>query len=154
MYSVLLSTHSLLRWLVLASLTASIFKAFRGRFKRLPFTPADNKLRTTTTSIAHLQLIFGITLYFVSPLTDYFLKNYSTAVHQRQIRFFSMEHSVMMIVAIVVLTIGSIKTKYQTEDRKKFTTMAIWFSVSLLIILANIPWSFSPLVARPLLRLP
>lgn len=70
----------------------------------------------------------------------------------RQIRFFGMEHITMMMIAITLITIGSAKAKRKTTDEAKFKTMAIWFSIALLLILSSIPWSFSPLTSRPLFR--
>jgi len=63
-----------------------------------------------------------------------------------------MEHSVMMILAITIITLGSAKTKRKQSDKEKFKTMAIWFTIALLIILTSIPWKFSPLASRPYFR--
>lgn len=152
MYSALLSLHSLVRWLVLTSLIIAIFIAFKGWFSKKKFSRFDNSVRHWTATIAHIQLIVGIWLYFISPVIDYFLHNYKEAVHLRQIRFFGMEHSLMMLTAIVLITIGSAKAKRKQTDTEKFKVMAIWFSIGLLIILASIPWAFSPYASRPYFR--
>ncbi|MFT3948927.1 MAG: hypothetical protein QM763_18325 [Agriterribacter sp.] len=152
MYSTLLSLHSLVRWLVLASLLFAIFRAYNGWLSKKVFSKFDNSVRHWTATIAHIQIAIGLLLYFVSPIIDYFLHNYNEAVHQREIRFFGMEHSLMMLTAIVIITIGSAKAKRKPTDTEKFKTMAIWFSIALLIILAMIPWTFSPLASRPYYR--
>ena len=152
MYPTLLALHSLFRWLVLASLLIAVTTAFTGWIKNKPFTQRDNAIRHWTATIAHIQLLIGIVLYFISPIIDYFLHHYSEAVHQRQIRFFGMEHSVVMVLAIIILTIGSMKAKRVATDQAKFKTMAIWFTLALLIILALIPFPFSPMVNRPYFR--
>lgn len=152
MYSALLPLHSLFRWFVLASLLFAIFRAYKGWLSKKTFSKFDNSVRHWTATIAHIQFIVGLLLYFASPIIDYFLHNYKEAVHLREIRFFGMEHSLMMMTAIVVITIGSVKAKRKPTDTEKFKTMAIWFSVGLLIILTSIPWSFSPLVSRPNFR--
>ncbi|HEY8999974.1 MAG TPA: hypothetical protein VIM89_01385 [Mucilaginibacter sp.] len=152
MYSFLLALHSLTRWLVLVSLLYSIFIAYRGWLSQKPFTKVDEATRVITTTIAHIQLVIGVWLYCISPVVSYFLHNFSKAVHERPIRFFGMEHIAMMIVAITVLTIGSAKAKRKPADQQKFKTMAIWFTIALLIILSSVPWSFSPLTARPNFR--
>lgn len=152
MYSFLLALHSLVRWLVLSSLVYSIFIAYRGWLFKKPYTKADGVIRSVTTTTAHIQLVIGVWLYCISPVVSYFLHNFSTAVRERQIRFFGMEHITMMVIAITVLTIGSAKVKRKTTDEQKFKTMAVWFTVTLLIILSSIPWSFSPLTSRPNFR--
>ena len=153
MYSSLLTLHSWFRWLVLLSLVFAIYKAFTGWKLNKPFTKLDNFTRHTTATIAHLQLALGLTLYFISPIVNYFLHNFREAVHMREIRFFGMEHIVMMTSAITIITIGSIKTKRSTIDQEKFKTMAKWYSIGLLLILASIPWGILFLVNRPLVRM-
>jgi len=153
LYTTLLAIHSLLRWFVLISLLYAIYRAYKGRFGNQSFSKQDNTARAVAAAMAHAQLILGVALYLVSPLVDYFLHNFKEAVHDREIRFYGMEHNLMMLVAIVLLTIGSALTKRKTNDQQKFKTMAIWYTIALLIILTSIPWSFSPLASRPLFRL-
>jgi hypothetical protein len=152
MYFVTLALHSLVRWLVLASLLYALYRSYRGWLGGRVFLQHDNTVRHTTATIAHVQMTIGVCLYFISPVIDYFLHHFKDAVHERQIRFFGMEHSTMMLAAVVCITIGSAKAKRKVEDRQKFRTMAIWFTMALLIILASIPWPFSPLVSRPYWR--
>ena len=153
MYSVLLSVHSLMRWLVLICLVFAIYRAYLGWHSNKSFSTLDDRTRHITATIVHLQLILGLWLYFVSPVVDYFLKNFGEAVHMREIRFFGMEHITMMFVAVTLLTIGSVKVKRINTDQKKFKAMFIWYSIALLIIFLSIPWSFSPFTSRPLYRL-
>lgn len=152
MYQIILALHSLTRWFVLASLVFAIVKAYKGWISKKTFTKSDNAIRHWTATIAHIQLLLGLCLYFISPLVNYFLHNYKVAVHQREIRFFGMEHSIMMMTGIIVITIGSAKAKRKLADKDKFKTMATWFTVGLLIIVTSIPWGFSPLVGRPYFR--
>jgi hypothetical protein len=152
MYAVLLALHSLVRWLVLLSLLFAVYRAWHGWFTGRKFSRFDHILRNVTASAAHIQLVLGIWLYFISPVVAVFLQHFKQMVHERQIRFFGMEHSTMMVIAIVVLTIGSAKAKRKTGDKEKFKTMAIWFTIALLIIFFSIPWAFSPLVSRPWFR--
>lgn len=153
MYTTILALHSLTRWFVLAALLFSLYRAYSGWLGKKAFTPLDDKVRHRTATIAHIQLVLGLVLYFVSPLISYFLHNYHEAVHDREIRFFGMEHSLMMFLAIIILTIGSMLAKRKTTDAAKFKTIAIWYTVALLIILSSIPFPFSPMVSRPWLRL-
>jgi len=86
------------------------------------------------------------------PYHNVFLHHFAEAVHIWEIRFFGIEHSSTMLIAILLITIGSALAKRKPTDREKFKIIAIWFSIALLLILAAIPWEFSPLVSRPYLR--
>ena len=152
MYSFALSLHSLTRWILLLLLLLLIVRSFFAWKKRKTFTDLDAALRVVTLLVAHLQLLLGVYLYVVSPITQYFLHNFSESVHERQLRFFGMEHSSVMLIAIAFLTVGAIKSKRKKEDAAKFKTMAIWFTVALILILSSIPWEFSPLISRPSFR--
>jgi len=152
MYPNLLALHSLVRWLVLTSLLFAIFRAYYGWLSRKQFSSFDNAVRHWTATIAHIQLFLGIWLYFISPIVAYFLHHFSTAIHERAIRFFGMEHITMMLIGIILITIGSSRAKRKTTDGEKFKTMAIWFTIALLVILSSVPWSFSPLISRPNFR--
>ena len=152
MYLFILALHSLVRWFVLISLLFAIYRAYRGWLFNKSFSKFDNRVRLVTATIAHIQLIIGVWLYFISPIVSYFLQNFHEAVHERQIRFFGMEHVTMMLIAITLITIGSAKAKRKLTDKEKFKCMAIWFTIALLVILSSIPWSFSPLISRPSFR--
>ncbi len=152
MYQILLSLHSLCRWLVLVSLVFAIYRSYMGWFTGKPFSKLDNNVRHITATIAHVQLIFGLCLYFISPVIDYFLHHYKEAVHDREIRFFGMEHSIMMLLAITIITIGSVITKRKSTDKEKFKAMAIWYTIALVIIVISVPWPFLQLVSRPYFR--
>ncbi|HCW08915.1 MAG TPA: hypothetical protein DGG95_16285 [Cytophagales bacterium] len=152
MYSVLLAIHSIFRWLVLISLVFTSYRGYSGWRSKRNFTKLDDRARYITATLGHIQLILGLWLYFISPVVDYFLNNFSEAVHMREVRFFGMEHITMMVIAITMLTIGSIKVKRMEDDEKKLKAMFTWYGIVLLIIFLSIPWSFSPFTSRPLFR--
>ncbi len=152
MFPIVLALHSLVRWLVLISLLFAIYRGFRGWRSGSAFSAFDNSVRHWTATIAHVQLILGIWLYVVSPIVDYFLHHFSEAVHERASRFFGMEHSLTMFVAIALITIGSAKARRAPTAKGKYKTMALWYTAGLLLILTSVPWAFSPLVSRPWLR--
>jgi len=66
--------------------------------------------------------------------------------------FFGLIHILLMLIAIILITIGSAIAKRKTSDVEKFKTILIYYSISLLIIFIAIPWPFSPLAHRPFLR--
>ncbi len=152
MYTTITFLHSFTRWLVLAGLLYTLYRAITGLLIYRKFTRTDNLARHWSATIAHIQLILGLWLYFISPVIDYFLHHYKEAAKQPEVRFFGMEHSVMMLSAIILITLGSAKAKRKEQDRDKFKTLAIWYSIALLIILIMIPWPFSPFASRPYLR--
>ena len=150
MYLILLTLHSLMRWAVLAGIVTALFRAYQGWLKPRPFTPLDNRLRHTSATLAHVQLMLGYALYFASPLvTSFHLRD---AVHDPGALFFGFQHVLLMTMAIAVLTVGSALAKRRQTDAAKFRTMVLWYTAALLLIFVAIPWPFSPLAQRPLIR--
>lgn len=150
MYSILLILHSLFRWAVLASLLYAIVRAYQGYTARLAFTPTDNSVRHWTATLVHLQLVFGFTLYMISPVVQAFRQQGLQA--HGPLAFFGLVHISLMLLAVVLITIGSAMAKRQSEDRLKFRTMLVWFLAGLIIIFLAIPWPFSPFANRPYFR--
>lgn len=150
MHLIILTLHSLVRWAVLAGLGLGLFRAYRGWLGSRPFTPFDDTVRHTAATVAHVQLVLGYALYFVSPLVASF--HLRDAAHGPTTLFFGLQHVAAMTTAIVVLTAGSALAKRQTTDQAKFRTMALWFTGALLLILMAIPWPFSPWASRPYFR--
>jgi hypothetical protein len=152
MYSVLLFLHSIFRWLVLVSLVYSIYRAFRGYTLKLVFSKNDNAIRHWTATLAHIQLMIGMVLYFKSPLVQYFWSPAGKAAASKELTFFSLIHLALMLVSIILITIGSAKAKRQLQDQAAFKTIFLWYLVALIFIFIAIPWPFSPLADRPYFR--
>ena len=152
MYQTLTFYHSIMRWLVLASLLYAIYRAYKGYTLSVQFSKTDNAIRHWTATIAHIQLVIGIILYTQSPIVKYFWSNFNEAMHNIDLAFFGLLHIFLMLTAIILITVGSALSKRKTTDKEKFKTMLFWFTVSLIIIFIAIPWPFSPLANRPYFR--
>ena len=142
MYELLKLLHSFLRWAVLLLLLATIIKSLNGLFSKRGFTKSDDKISLFMMISAHTQLLVGIILYFVSPFVQF------GNTTDKEVRFFTMEHTSMMIVAIVFMTIARISSKKGKTDNVKFKRLFIYSLIALVIIIAAIPWPFSP-ISRP-----
>lgn len=150
MYQTLLIFHSLFRWAVLISLPWAIYRAFMGYRSVRPFTAADNALRHWTATICHIQLMAGMILYTQSPMVKFYFSGQADTSGEPL--FFGLLHITLMLAAIIMITIGSAKAKRQPDTGQKFKTMLLWFSLGFLLMLIAIPWPFSPLAHRPLIR--
>lgn len=151
-YDILLPLHTWVRWAALLALIITIVRAAWGFWQKRDFTQTDHLFRHWTATILHIQLIIGMLLYAKSGLVRLFWSNLGTSANNWQLSFFNLLHPALMLVAIVLITIGSALAKRRTSDEAAFKTIMIWYSIGLLIILLAIPWSFSPFVSRPNFR--
>lgn len=152
MYYTLLFSHNVVRWLVVISLLYSVYRAAKGYFNNSPYSKSDNAVRHWTATIAHVQLLIGILLYFESPVVRYFFANIRDNLKFFNLTFFAFVHSTIMFTAVVFITIGSSKSKRMGSDQEKFKTILLWYTLALVFILIAIPWPFSPFANRPYLR--
>lgn len=152
MYSTLIFLHSLTRWLVVISIGYAAFRGYKGYRSGSVFSRLDNNVRHWTATFAHLQLVLGIVLYTQSPLVKYYWQTPAGEHSFFDAVFYSVLHSLGMLGAVVIITIGSALSKRKSLDSKKYKTMLFWYAIALVIILILIPWPFSPLSNRPFLR--
>jgi hypothetical protein len=57
------------------------------------------------------------------------------------VRLLALEHPLMMVIAIILITIGWSKHKKQVKSEAKFKTFTIFYGLALVLILSRIPWS-------------
>jgi hypothetical protein len=133
MYTGLQHAHSGLRWLVLVLILWVIVQAFSGFGKSARANDGLRKPSLFAMITAHLQALLGLGLLMMSNKVMFSGEMMKSAVH----RFFTMEHTLMMLIAVVLVTIGHGKAK------AGLAKPTFWYYlVALLLILAAIPWPF------------
>lgn len=138
MYSMLQHAHSGLRWVVLGLLVFTVLNALMKFMGKKPFTAMDGKLNFFTPRAMEVQFLVGLALYFLSPKVVFSGDSMGDAVS----RFFLLEHPLTMLIAVALISVGSARVKRGTDDTAKFKTTLIFFGISLLLVLAMIPWPF------------
>jgi len=142
MYTGLFHTHSLLRYFILIALVVVIIKAILGLVNKQPFGKWDNKLGLYLFIFTHMQLLIGLILYFVSP----FVKFGPDTMSDKTTRYWTVEHILTMLVAVVFITLARTTSKRMTTDEAKHKRMLIFNGIALLIIVATIMMSGRQLV--------
>jgi len=142
MYTGLLHSHSLLRWIMLILLIITVVRAYSAWKSGRSFNAPDKKLSLLTLIVSHLRLILGFGLYLVSPIVQSALSNMGAAMKDKMLRFWAVEHVTVMVLAIALITVGHILSKKASTDQQKFKRIFIWFLTGLILILISIPWPF------------
>lgn len=136
----LLHLHGFLPWAVLLLLLAVIGKSFAGWFGGSNYTKGDRTLTTVTIIATHLQVVLGVVLYFMRQVPIISEGGMGSVMKEAPLRLMALEHPVTMLLAAVLITIGSSKAKRATEDKAKFKTQAIFMTIGLVLILSRFPW--------------
>ncbi|SHF68221.1 hypothetical protein SAMN05444274_107169 [Mariniphaga anaerophila] len=142
MYSGLLHTHNMFRWLVLIPLVLAVLFALTGWFGRNEWKKRDSIAGLVLTIFMDIQFLVGLILYaFVSPVTKAAFADFGAAMGNSDLRFYAVEHILLMVVALAFVHIGKSKTKKTSVSHKKYRAATIWYGLSLILVLAGIPWS-------------
>jgi hypothetical protein len=137
MYEFIQKFHSGWAYLALLLLVVAVVNSFIGMASKKEFTSKDRKIALFGLIGTHTQLLIGLILYFVSPLGLASLGQMS----DKALRLTSLEHPLINIIAITLITIGWSKHKKLTTSESKFKTFSIFYGLGLVLILSRIPWS-------------
>ncbi|MBE7175593.1 MAG: cytochrome B [Mucilaginibacter polytrichastri] len=141
LYQFLLKAHSGWRYIVMVLLLVAIIQAFAGWFGKKQYTEGNRKLNLFTLISAHVQLLLGLILYFVSP----FVQFAGGVMKDKGLRYWTVEHLVIMILAIVLITIGHARSKRANAPLLKHKSIAIFYLIATIIIVGAIAMSGRPL---------
>jgi hypothetical protein len=153
MFDFLLVLHNLLRWVVIVMAILAVGNAYWGWFGKRTWTDRDRKLGSFFAISLDIQLLVGLLVYFLGGYFSRLFSDFGNVMSNSMLRFFGVEHFLLMLVAIVIVHIGSARARKAEGDVNKFRTAAIWFTLGIILILIAIPWPFSA-NARPWFRLP
>lgn len=137
MYTALQTAHSIFAYIVLAVLFLASVNAIMGIVSKKLFTDKDLRISLFAMILAHMQLLIGFILYFVSPLGSASLGQMKDA----GLRLTSLEHPLINIIALAIITIGWSKHKKEESNNGKFKKIAVFYTIGLLLILSRLPWS-------------
>jgi hypothetical protein len=147
LYPHLLGLHGILRWVVLLAAIAAIVVAGSGWNGKKPASAMLLRFGIIFVAFMDLEFLLGLFLYFgASPLTKMAFQNMATAMKDHELRFFTVDHTAYMLLAVVCAHLGAALSRKAKTDLMKYRGATIAYCFSLLLMLAGIPWW------RPLLR--
>lgn len=134
--------HSTFAYVLLAALIFSVIYVLIAYVQKKPFTDKVRKFALIGLISAHIQFLVGLLLYVFSPLG---LSNFSGAAMKDSLsRLYILEHPLMMLIAIVLITIGYSRAKRLKADNARYRSILIFYGLGLIFILSRIPWTVWP----------
>ena len=133
----MLHLHSVLRWIILLLLLVCLFQAISK-------STAVRKTSLWLLISAHLMLIVGVYQLIAGRYgINKGLPEGIELMKDKFYRFFWIEHPLLMILAIILITVARGKAK--NLNYKSVTWLLI---IALLAILAAVPWPFREIVGE------
>lgn len=136
MYHFIQKFHSGWAYLALLLLIIAVVNSVIGLVSKKEFTSKDKKIALFGLIAIHIQLTVGLVLYFVSEVGFASLGQMKNPA----LRLTSLEHPLINIIGITLITIGWVKHKKLTTSESKFKTFSIYYGLGLVLILSRIPW--------------
>lgn len=139
MYELLQKLHSWWAYLALIVLLIAVVNALIGYTSKKSFDSKDLRISLFALIFTHIQLLLGLAVFFVSQKG---LKAFGTegAMKNAELRLTMLEHPLINIIAIILITIGWSKHK-KVNSEAKFKKILFFYGVGLLLILSRLPWS-------------
>ncbi|AWA29156.1 hypothetical protein HYN48_03095 [Flavobacterium magnum] len=129
--------HAGWAYVALALLLIAIITSVVGVSSKKEFTPASRKTALFGLIGVHIQFLVGIILYFVSPLG----KEALSQLKNPALRLTALEHPLVNLIAIVMITVGWSMHKKKLTGHEKFKVISIFYSIGAVLILSRIPWN-------------
>ena len=129
MNQVLLNVHSYLAYAALALLVLASINAILGLTSKKLFTDKDLRISLFTMIICHIQLLVGLIVYYVSE-KGFQAFAIEGAMKNSELRLTMLEHPLINIIALVLITIGWSKHKKEESNNGKFKKIAVFYSSS------------------------
>jgi len=134
--------HSYWAYIVLLILIIAVINAIIGFTSKKEFKAKDLRISLFALITAHIQLILGFMAYYTSLYYETMQNvGMGEVMKNSDLRKPLIEHPLLIIIAIALITIGFSKHKKKTADTAKFKTIAIYYAIALILILAVIPWN-------------
>lgn len=135
--SILILLHSITRYLVLIALIGVIIQSLVGLAQNKPYGKLENKAGLYLFIFTHTQLLIGLILYFTSPAVIFSGASMKDSVA----RYWLVEHSFIMLAAIVLITMARITSKKLATDGAKHKRLLIFNGLALALIILGISMS-------------
>ena len=141
MYTFIKTAYSYWAFIVIILLVLAIANAFIGIVKKKTFNSTDFRRSLFVLISSHIQFLIGLILYFVSPWFGKWSASGMGVMKDSEARLYLVEHPIVNLIALVLITMGWSMHKRQSLDAKKFSRIGVFYTIGLLLILSRIPWS-------------
>jgi len=142
MYNTVKTLHSYWAYLVLLILILATINAIIKFISKKEYHAKDFRISLFTLIVMHIQLLIGFVLFFASDYLNLISEmGMGSIMKNSSLRSNIIEHPITMILVVVLITIGYSKHKKKLTSQSKFKTIAIFYTLSLLLVLAIIPWN-------------
>lgn len=141
MNSYISDIHSIVAYIFVISTAVFVgFCAYRT-YKKMHFVDKQFKLMKISLISAHTQLLLGLFLWMTKGYLSMLTSDFGATMKVNTMRLFAVEHPLMNIIAVILITIGYGKIKRSKSEKNQNKHGLIYFGIAFLLVLSRIPWA-------------
>lgn len=129
--------HLFFAWLVIPILAIAVILFAIGFFNKKTLSPLQEKLRLFAVIITGLQLLLGVIMYVAGPYWKLLKSGVDMSDSLNRLQL--IEHPLTMILAIILVHIGSARIK-RAKGLSKQTQGLLFFGIALFLIISRNYW--------------
>ena len=139
MQSILIHAHSGWRWIVLLLIVLAIVQTVGGMTGNGRYSEGTRKVALFAMIATHIQILLGFVLYAgISDKVQFGPDTMGDSV----LRFFAVEHLLTMVLAVILITVGHVRSKKAEAAAAKAKSIFWFYLIALVLMLAGMPWPF------------
>jgi hypothetical protein len=114
-----------------------LIRSFRGWSHKKEYTILDRRIAVNLLILLYVQLVLGLLLYFVLDNLSLGANSIEEATRQISLRFWALEHLIIMMFALFLSQLGWIFIRKARLDLNKHKNTLFYFGTSFLLILIS-----------------
>lgn len=137
----ILHLHSYWAYLSLGILLVAVLNAILGLVSKNNYYSKDFRIALFTLIVMALQAVLGLATYFTSPAFERLKEiGMGAAMKDSNLRLLTVEHPMMMLLALLLVLFGFSKHNKKIKPNAKFKTILIYYGIALVFVLSRLPW--------------
>lgn len=135
---IIFTIHTLVSAFVAILIIYSFFRNYKCRIKDVKYSKCDKKISLYTIILLYAQLILGIYLFFIKKTNEISESvDIERIIKNNYFRFWSVEHFILMIFALVIAQIAYIIINNTNDNNQKLKIQSKFnLIISFLVILS------------------
>jgi len=138
MYETILDLHSYWAFATLGLLFIATLNAFVGLSSKRAFVKKDRQISLIALTFSHVQFLLGLILVILR--WNQQTGGVGEVMKNADLRLILVEHPLVNLIAIILITVGWSTHKKQVEDSAKFKKIAYFYAIAIILLLSRIPY--------------
>ncbi len=136
-YTLVINIHGFVSSIFTVLALILLFRSIKGWTSSKPYTKWDRQISIWFLIFLYIQLVLGILLYFVLGDQSDGASSIEAAAEQMSMRFWALEHFVIMIFTLFLSQLGWIFIRKSRLDLNKHKNTLFYFGTSIFLIIVS-----------------